>query len=102
MPDAGNEIARAECSHFEGLLALRELVLNRNRIAGTVAAALAGSHRCISKRNRLRDLSNTAVSDRLQPLFLGFNRIETLVLRNSYSQPYVYLPYTFTCNVRVH
>lgn len=80
--DAGNEIARVECGHFEGLRALRELVLDRNRIAGIGEGAFAGNAQLVElhvEENRLRDLSNIAVADRMQRLFLGFNRIQVLI-----------------------
>ena len=67
---------------LEGLRALRELVLDRNRIASIGDGAFAGNSQLVElhlEENRLRDLSNIAVSDRLQRLFLGFNRIQVYV-----------------------
>ncbi|XP_029195766.2 leucine-rich repeat-containing protein 9-like isoform X1 [Acropora millepora] len=75
----GNEISKVE--GLEGLISLRELVLDRNKIKSISSSSFASQWNIIElhmEENRIRELKNMESLQSLQRLYLGMNRIQDL------------------------
>ncbi|XP_053331520.1 leucine-rich repeat-containing protein 9 [Spea bombifrons] len=75
----GNDISQVE--GLEGLRSLRELALDHNRIKliGENSFAETNSLLCLNlEENRLRDLGNLSPLNKLQKLFVGFNKLQEM------------------------
>ncbi|KAK2551434.1 Leucine-rich repeat-containing protein 9 [Acropora cervicornis] len=73
----GNEISKVE--GLEGLISLRELVLDRNKIKSISSSSFASQWNIIElhmEENRIRELKNMESLQSLQRLYLGMNRIQ--------------------------